>query len=71
MSPQFRLQQRKSILGNLVRLNISKSGVSASIGVPGFGITIPLVGKMHRHPRVHAGIPGTGMSVSETIGDGK
>ena len=67
MSPQFRYQKRPGFLGNLVRLNISQHGFSVSIGMPGMGITIPITGKHRRKSSIHAGIPGTGISVREQI----
>lgn len=69
MSPNLRFQRRKRLLGGLVHLNFSKSGVSATVGVPGARFTVPLFGG--RHPRITLGAPGTGFSVSETLGDGK
>lgn len=48
-----------------VRLNIGKSGVSASLGVKGASVNI---GK--RGVRSTAGIPGTGISYSENLTSG-
>lgn len=45
-----------------VRLNLSKSGVSARIGLSGAGVTVGRSGTT-----VSGGIPGTGLSVSEKI----
>ena len=54
---------RKSIkLMPGVRLNIGKSGVSASVGVKGASVN---VGK--RGVRGTVGVPGTGISYSETL----
>ena len=54
---------RKSIkLFPGVRLNLSKSGISTSIGVPGATINI---GK--RGTRGTVGIPGTGISYTENV----
>lgn len=44
-------------LGGGVRLNVSKRGIGASVGVPGFRVGIGPSGS-----RVTAGIPGTGLS---------
>jgi len=46
-----------------VRLNVSKSGLSASIGRP--GATLNVGGK--RGARVTVGLPGTGLSYSEQL----
>ncbi len=56
---------RKSIkLFPGVRLNLSKSGVSASIGRPGTTVNIS-----ERGTRGTVGIPGTGISYSENLSD--
>ena len=52
----FRLNKRINI-GKFLRLNISKSGVSVSAGVPGARVTTGPGGK-----RLTLGIPGTGIS---------
>lgn len=52
---------RKSIkLFSGVRLNLSKSGVSASVGKPGATVNIS-----ERGTRTTVGIPGTGVSYSD------
>lgn len=61
----FRFNKRIS-LGKLIRLNISKSGIGVSAGVPGMRIT---TGPRGSH--VTVGIPGTGISFSKKIGDKK
>ena len=48
-----------------VRLNFSKSGVGASFGVPGARYSISPTGRR----TVSGGIPGTGMSWRETVGN--
>ena len=56
---------RKSInLGGGFRINLSKSGVGYSWGVPGYRVTRTAGGKR----RKTYSIPGTGLSYSETIG---
>jgi hypothetical protein len=62
MSLRFR---RRLGLGKLFRLNVSKSGLSVSAGVPGANVNF---GKRRRGPRVTVGVPGTGISYSEQIG---
>lgn len=55
---------RKSIkLAPGVRLNISKSGVSTSLGVPGATVNV----KPGRKARATVGLPGTGISYSTNI----
>lgn len=59
------LRFRKSVkLGNNAKLNISKTGVSVSVGRPGARLT------MHSNGRKTAtvGIPGSGLSYSKSIG---
>ena len=56
----LRFQRRLTIVPG-VRLNFSKSGVSTSLGVRGAHLTI---GKT---PRVTVGLPGSGLSWTETL----
>ena len=58
----FRFQKRVST--PFGRINFSKSGVSLSEGVPGAHVTIG------RTPRITLGIPGTGLSWTETMEHG-
>ena len=59
------LNFRKSInLGKGLRLNLSKSGVGASWGVPGFRVSKTATGQT----RTTVGIPGTGLSYTNNIG---
>jgi tetratricopeptide (TPR) repeat protein len=54
----------KSIrLGKFIRLNISKSGLSATLGRPGMNVNIGRAGA-----RVTAGIPGSGLSYRREFG---
>ena len=55
----FRFQRRFRILPGL-RLNISKSGISTSIGTRGAWLTVGT-----RGTRTTVGIPGTGLSYTE------
>ena len=57
----FRFQKRIGIVPGL-RINLSKSGASVSLGVKGAHLT---VGKT---PRVTVGLPGSGLSYTETLG---
>jgi len=60
----FRFRKTIKLLPG-VRLNITKSGVSStSIGRP--GATLNVGGK--RGPRVTVGVPGTGVSYSQQLG---
>ena len=60
----FRFQHRIGIVPGL-RLNISKSGASLSIGERGAHLTIG------RTPRVTVGLPGSGLSYTETMPRGR
>ena len=62
----FRFQRRVKILPG-VRLNVSKGGVSTSLGTRGAGITL---GRGKR--RTTVGIPGSGLSHTsvESVADG-
>ena len=62
----FRFHRRKSLLGDLVRVNMSRGGLSVALGVPGARITIPITGRS-RKPHVTAGVPGTGISYTERL----
>jgi hypothetical protein len=57
----FRL--RKSVgLGKLVRVNLSKTGVSVSLGPRGATFNRPLISTRKRRSRVTLGAPGSGLS---------
>jgi Protein of unknown function (DUF4236) len=56
----FRFQRHVGILPGL-RFNLSKSGVSLSVGVKGAHVTVG------RTPRVTVGIPGSGLSWTQTL----
>lgn len=60
----FRFQKRISILPG-VRINLSKSGASASLGPRGADVNIGRDGVT-----TNAGIPGTGLSYREKVGRG-
>lgn len=57
----FRFQKRVGI-GSFGRVNLSKSGVSLSEGVKGFHVTLG------RTPRITVGLPGSGLSWTQTLG---
>ena len=59
----FRFQKRFSVLPG-VKVNLSKSRVSTTIGGKGAGVNIGPDGK----PMVTVGIPGTGMSYRQQLG---
>lgn len=58
----FRFRKTISLLPG-VRLNISKSGVSASVGGKGASVNIGQGGRV----RGTVGLPGSGMSYSESV----
>ena len=59
----FRFQKRVST--PFGRINLSKSGVSLTEGVPGAHVTLG------RTPRVTVGLPGSGLSYTQTFGRGR
>ncbi|HHW01568.1 MAG TPA: DUF4236 domain-containing protein [Thermoanaerobacterales bacterium] len=57
---------RKSIgIGKFFRVNLSKSGIGFSVGVPGYRISLGSDKKIRRT----VGIPGTGIYNTEVIGE--
>ena len=57
---------RKSLsFGKLFRINFSKRGIGFSVGVPGFRVSLGADKKI----RKTVGLPGTGISYTETVGD--
>ena len=62
----LRFQKRISLLPGLLRLNLSKSGASASVGPRGADVNIGSHGVT-----TNAGIPGTGISYRQKVGGGK
>jgi hypothetical protein len=62
----LRFQRRIPIVPGLIYLNLTKTGVSLSVGRPGFWLTFGRGGV-----RVTAGLPGTGISASEQIPYGR
>ena len=60
----FRFQKRISILPG-VRINLSKCGVSTSLGPRGADVNIGKDGVT-----ANAGIPGTGLSYRQKVGSG-
>lgn len=62
----MRFHKSKGLLGDLIRVNASGSGLSLSIGVPGFRVQLPLGG--NRKPGITTSIPGTGLSHTQKLG---
>ena len=56
----FRFRRRVGLPG--LHLNLSRSGVSATVGLPGFRLTLG------KRPAINVGIPGTGISFRESLG---
>jgi Protein of unknown function (DUF4236) len=50
------------------RINLSSGGISTFFGVRGARIHVPVVGH-HRKPRLTVGIPGSGFSYTQSIGN--
>lgn len=57
--------QRRIGIGSFGRVNLSKSGVSLTEGVKGAHLTLG------RTPRITLGIPGSGLSWTQTFGRGR
>lgn len=57
----FRFRRQLRLLPGL-HLNLSRSGVSATVGVPGMRVTLG------RRPALNVGLPGTGISYRESLG---
>lgn len=62
----FGFRKRVGLLGGLVRLNLSRGGVSVSAGPKGASVNVDLSGR-RKHPRATLSIPGTGMSYATDI----
>lgn len=60
----FRFRKSMS-LGKFAKINVSKSGVGMSVGVPGFRVGVGGDGKVRRT----VGIPGSGISHTQVIAD--
>src|SRR5262249_28522443 len=60
------LRFRRRLGHGLFHLNVSKSGLSVSAGVPGATFNMPLVNltNRRRNPRATVGLPGSGLSYS-------
>jgi hypothetical protein len=57
----------RSVGNKFVRLNVSKTGLSLTSGVPGAHLNVPLAGRKRR-AMVTTSIPGTGLSYRQSIG---
>jgi hypothetical protein len=60
---------RKSFGNKFFRLNVSKSGLSLTSGVPGVHVNTPIVSTRKRKGMVTLGLPGTGLSYRQQIGE--
>jgi Protein of unknown function (DUF4236) len=64
----FRFQRRGGLAGRLVRLNVTKSGLSASLGPRGISYNVGLIGpRAKKQDTVSIGLPGTGLSYRTPI----
>jgi len=61
----FRFRRRIGFGG--FHLNLSKSGISASVGIPGATFNLPLASTVKRNPAVTLGLPGTGLSYRKEL----
>jgi hypothetical protein len=65
----LRFKRMFTLLGGLGRLNVSKSGLSLSLGPRGLSLNIGLIGKRRLKPNtLSIGLPGSGLSYRTTIG---
>jgi Protein of unknown function (DUF4236) len=65
----LRFQRALSLLGGLARLNVSKSGLSLSLGPRGLSFNVGLMGKRRQRPNtLSIGLPGSGLSYRAEIG---
>ena len=58
---------RRSVGPKFLKLNVSKTGLSMTSGVPGAHVNVPLAGRK-RKPMVTLGLPGTGLSYRQPLG---
>jgi hypothetical protein len=58
----------RSVGNKFFRLNVSKTGLSLTSGVPGAHLNIPLVGQRKRKMMATISAPGTGLSYRQQIG---
>jgi len=63
----FRFRRRAGFLGGLFHLNFSKTGISASVGVPGATLNVPVLSARKRNPAITLGLPGTGLSYRQEL----
>jgi hypothetical protein len=64
----FRFQRRVRLAGGLVRLNVSKSSLSASLGPRGISYNVGLIGpRAKKSDTASIGLPGTGLSYRTPI----
>jgi len=56
-------RRRAGMLGGLLRLNVSKKGLGASVGAPGLRVGMNSLHGAY----LRGGVPGTGLSVSESL----
>jgi hypothetical protein len=52
----------------LIRLNVSKTGVSVTAGLPGAHLNYDLSGRRNRRLQATVGVPGTGLSYRQQLG---
>jgi hypothetical protein len=62
----FRFRKRVSVFGGLGHVNLSKTGVSLSVGPRGANVNLGGFGPT-RHPRMTVGLPGTGLSYTQRL----
>lgn len=58
----FRFRRSKSFLGGLLKVNLSKTGISLTGGLPGAHVTLGRTGTV-----ASIGVPGTGLSFRQRL----
>jgi hypothetical protein len=58
----------RSVGNKFFRLNVSKTGLSLTSGVPGAHLNVPLIGQRKRKMMATISAPGTGLSYRQQIG---
>jgi Protein of unknown function (DUF4236) len=63
---------RRSFGSKFFRLNVSKTGISTTSGVPGAHVNVPLLDwrGRKRSSMITLGMPGTGLSYRQQVGGG-
>jgi hypothetical protein len=61
----------RSVGNKFFRLNVSKTGFSSTLGVPGVHLNTPLIGRRRRRSMLTVGLPGSGLSYRQSVGQSR